>query len=64
MMYIGEYKDGVRHGYGEMFYSDNTVFRGLWANDKQEGVGKLTQKDGSVREGIWKDGVRVKWIDE
>lgn len=31
--YIGNWKAGKRDGYGEMTWSDNSVFKGTWLND-------------------------------
>ena len=39
--YEGEYKDGVRCGYGINYYSDGKRYEGEWKDDKWEGHGAL-----------------------
>ena len=46
-MYIGEYKDGLRHGKGTLYYLNGDIkYEGDFVNDKFEGNGK----------GYWEDG--------
>ena len=52
--YIGEWKDGWRHGYGEYYYSNGDVYKGNLVNGKMEGQGTMTYSDGTVKSGIWK----------
>lgn len=39
--FVGEYEEGVKHGFGEMTYIDGDCYIGDWANDKREGLGEL-----------------------
>ena len=34
MEYIGEYKDGLKHGFGEYRERDGVTFKGNWENGK------------------------------
>jgi hypothetical protein len=61
--YIGEIKDGKRHGKGVMTYNKNAVdknaiYEGEWKDDKRQGIGKITYEDGKIYEGDWKDDKR------
>ena len=54
--YIGGYKDGWHHGYGEYYYSNGDVYKGNWVSSNKEGQGTMTYNDGTVKSGLWKDG--------
>lgn len=28
--YLGEYKDDLKHGYGEFYWVDNRAYKGFW----------------------------------
>ena len=51
--YIGDWKDGKRHGQGTIVYSDGTTYVGAFKDDMFHGPGKLTKADGTVYEGEW-----------
>ena len=54
--YVGEYKDGNRHGKGTWTESDGSKYVGEWKNDKMNGFGKRTSANGKdYNEGIWKN---------
>ena len=55
--YVGEFKDGNRHGQGTHTYTDGRKYVGEYKDGKRYGQGTFTFVDGSVVEGIWKDGV-------
>lgn len=66
--YVGEYKDGLRHGADGTFESKDgdNKFRGSFENDKYK-EGRLTlTSDGSYFEGSFKDGQPYtgKWYDK
>ena len=44
-LYFGEKKDGIRHGQGEMIWTDGTVYKGEWQNWEPHGQGKITDPD-------------------
>lgn len=53
-MYKGDFKKGMRHGQGVMYYPDGVIYTGEWHNDKRHGVGRLV-KDGNYYEGSFRD---------
>lgn len=53
--YIGEWKDGIRHGQGIFYDKDGKVYNGEWQNDLKHGKGKLVCGE-SVQIGTWKNG--------
>ena len=55
-IYIGEKKDGKRHGQGELTFSDGSKYEGEFKDEKKHGQGTETYSDGSSYEGEWKDG--------
>ena len=42
-MYMGEWSDGKRHGYGRMDWNKNIIYEGVWTNNKSDGKGTFTQ---------------------
>lgn len=64
--YVGEWKDGLKHGQGEWTYSNGSIketYVGEWKDGQKHGLGKITYTDGSkgVREiyvGEWKNDQR------
>lgn len=59
--YVGEYKDGKRHGKGTLTFGDGNTFVGEWKNGATHGKGTLTMaRSGRVTEGIWKNGSFVR----
>jgi len=44
--YMGEWKDGKRHGQGNMTYHDGSKFVGKWKNGKEHGQGTNTLTNG------------------
>lgn len=62
-MYLGEMKNGIRHGAGIYLRSDGGAWYGSWENDKREGVGIFLPYVGELLAGRWKEGVYEKWKD-
>ena len=58
-VYVGEVKDGKRHGRGTCTYSDG-IYDGKWKNDMKHGRGKWTYHNEKFQhmnyEGVWKNG--------
>ena len=58
--YIGEKKDGKKHGIGKMTYANGDEYEGAWENDEKHGYGteKNTDQLGfkSITKGNWKNG--------
>jgi hypothetical protein len=55
--YVGEWKDGKRHGQGAYTFANEDKYVGEWKDSLAHGQGTFTYADGSeTEEGIWKDG--------
>lgn len=54
-VYTGEWKNGMKDGFGIHHWPDGSIYEGDWKNDKAFGKGKLTHADGDVYEGEWSD---------
>ena len=53
--YIGDFRDGLRHGNGEYHWNSGKVYNGQWENGKCNGHGTYTYPDGTKKTGKWKD---------
>lgn len=62
-MYLGEYRNDLKHGQGTFQWPDGRKYIGGWSEGKQHGRGTFV-KDGGKREGIWELGKRIKWLDK
>ena len=47
MKYVGEYKDGKRHGQGTYTWFDGGKYEGEWKDGEHHGQGTLTLPDGN-----------------
>ena len=54
--YIGGWKDGKYHGYGEILYSNGSRYLGLWKDNRKHGKGSFIYPDGHYDEGVWNNG--------
>ena len=54
-VYVGEKKDGKRHGQGILTFSDGSKYEGEYRDDKKHGQGTETFSDGSKYEGEYRD---------
>ena len=54
--YIGELKDGKRHGQGTYIWADGNRYEGEWKNNLKEGHGTETWANGNRYEGDYKNG--------
>ena len=53
-IYKGEIKiNGVKHGLGEMYYTNGDVFASRWVNDVSFGSGVYFSKNGTIYRGSW-----------
>ena len=50
-IYIGQWKDGKRHGRGTQIWPNGARFEGHWKNDKAQGKGRFIHENGDVYEG-------------
>ena len=55
-LYIGQWKIGMKDGFGRYLYANGDIYEGDWINDKKEGRGKMIYNDGEVYEGIFENG--------
>ncbi|GMF10179.1 unnamed protein product [Phytophthora lilii] len=55
--YVGEWKDGQRHGYGIERMDNGELFEGYWAHDRHNGPGELVLADGSRYDGFFRRGL-------
>lgn len=51
--YYGQYKNGMRHGYGEQIWKDGSLYQGYFENDKCNGKGRLIHAEGDAYQGDW-----------
>ena len=60
--YVGEYKDGKKHGQGTYTYGkgkwEGDKYVGEFKDGKHHGKGTYTFHDGGKYVGEWKDGIR------
>ncbi|KAG6590972.1 Leucine rich repeat protein [Phytophthora cinnamomi] len=55
--YVGEWKEGQRHGYGIERLDNGELFEGYWAHDRHHGPGELVLADGSRYDGFFRRGL-------
>ena len=48
--YVGGFKDGYFHGYGELTFKDKSKYEGSWKEGRRWGYGKYTKDDGTITE--------------
>ncbi|XP_062442249.1 junctophilin-3 isoform X1 [Rhea pennata] len=58
-IYVGEWKNDKRSGFGVSQRSDGLKYEGEWANNKRNGYGCMTFPDGTKEEGKYKQNVLV-----
>ena len=56
MEYLGEYKDGKKHGKGRYTWSDGRIYVGNWKEVKEHGKGTDTSPVGRKYVGEWREG--------
>ena len=57
-VYEGDWKEGLRHGFGKFTWSNGDTYSGLWDNDKRHGQGTYIWNDGSKYIGNYSHGIR------
>ena len=55
IIYEGQLRDDIYHGYGRYIYTNGSYYTGNWTDGKRQGYGKLNDISGKVYEGIWKN---------
>ena len=58
--YIGEFKNGMKHGKGTIHYYNGDKFVGEFKDGEKNGKGKFTYSSGETSSGIWKDDLFVR----
>jgi len=58
-MYKGKYFNNKKHGIGILKWFDGRIYRGYWAQGKQEGYG-IFINEGKEDYGYWENGRRVE----
>ena len=53
--YQGQYKNGLKHGFGKQIFSDDSIYEGYWEEDKYSLWGRLIYVNGDSYEGEFKD---------
>jgi len=53
--YVGEWKDGKKHGQGTFTWSDEGKYEGKWKDGKFHGQGTFTFSDGNKGVGEFRD---------
>lgn len=56
-VYKGDFKQGVRHGYG-IWQDDNEIYKGNYRLDRKEGLGIYVWKNKQIYKGEFKDDFR------
>lgn len=54
-IYSGDFRDGLKIGFGTYKYEDGTVYTGTWKDDKMEGYGKAEFSNGDTYTGNFSD---------
>ena len=54
-MYIGEFEDNYRNGFGILQFKNGSIFQGNWKYNRGNGLGILIKKQ-RVLFGIWENG--------
>lgn len=53
LIYEGEIKDGVPHGFGVMTYRNGATYAGQWTRGRKQGLGVWRTSNGARYEGEW-----------
>ena len=53
--YVGEWKNGKKHGRGMYYFTDGAIYAGEYEVDFMNGLGTLFWADGRIWVGTWKD---------
>lgn len=49
--YVGEFKEGKRHGFGTFYYANGAKYQGEWDNNVKHGQGIFIFEDGNIYSG-------------
>ena len=60
-IYIGNFKDDLMNGIGQMIYSNGDEYIGQWENGQKNGLGIFTWNDKTKYNGEFK---KKKWMEK
>lgn len=59
--YLGQMKNGLRHGFGTFYYADGSKYKGQWREGMKHGIAEHIRDDGSCVDAIYeKDRMKEK----
>ncbi|MCL2637898.1 MAG: hypothetical protein FWD48_05945 [Oscillospiraceae bacterium] len=58
-LYIGSFYENHQHGYGSIYFEDESWYEGNWIYGMRQGNGKYVAADGVISEGIWEKDILV-----
>ena len=58
-LFIGEFKNGMKHGKGTIHYYNGDKFVGEFEDGEKNGKGKFTYSSGETSSGTWEDDLFV-----
>ena len=59
--YEGNYKNGLKDGYGKMIYPSGDVYEGMWVENNMCGEGTYTYKaTGDIYSGNWENNKKIQ----
>lgn len=53
----------MRQGYGEMYWIDGSIYKGLWVQGVQNGIGLMVFPDGNQKVGLFENNVYKSTIN-
>ena len=56
-IYIGQWDEGLKNGFGRYFYKNGDIYEGDWIKDKKEGNGTIIKNDGEILKGAWENDI-------
>merc|ERR1719473_2298580 len=62
--YHGDWDDGIRHGQGQITWTNHQKLRGPFYKGQPHGVCVFRYTDGFERGGVYECGTRVRWLTE
>lgn len=58
-MYVGDWADGVRNGFGTYTLPDGTTFKGYFKQDLKDGTGTVRRANDAAVDQLWAEGKLV-----
>jgi len=59
MIYLGDFKNGNRNGFGKVYNPDKSIYEGRWVNNKMDGSGMFIDDRGVKKTGVWKENTYI-----